>query len=82
MPLTVAKPCLPTPSPGDTKHTADVDDAHAAVMQWLAPTVAVGVASRLPKPSPDTVTLHPAVDAWFIWSTKLTTGAAETRQQT
>ena len=52
-----------------------MDDAHVAVRQWLNPIIEVGVALSPPKPSPDTVTLQPAVDAPFISLAKLTTGA-------
>jgi hypothetical protein len=76
MALTVAKPTFATPSPLAWLHTTDVDEAHAADGQWLSPIVDVGVASRPPKPSPDIVTLHPAVDAPLSFFSKLTTGAS------
>ena len=76
IPLTVAVPTFSTPSPLVSLHTSDVDDAHVAVRQWLSPIIDVGVASRPPKLSPDTVTLQPAVEAPFISFSKLTIGAA------
>ena len=74
--LTVATTILPTPSPLADRHTTDVVDAHADVGQWLSPIVDVGVASEYPKSSPETVTLHPSVEAALSSLRKLTTGAA------
>jgi hypothetical protein len=76
MALTLAVPAFATPSPPAWLHTTDVDEAHVAVRQWLSPIVDVGVASRPPKLSPDTVTLHPAVEAPLSSLSKLTTGAS------
>jgi hypothetical protein len=72
---TVAAASFATPSPGVVKQMTDVDDAHAAVAQLDMPSRDDGVASSEPKSSPDTVTLHPVVDAALASPTKLTTGA-------
>ena len=72
---TVATESFSGPSPGARKQTTDVDEAHVAVRQLDRPSCDEGVASRDPKPSPDTVTLHPALVTAFFSPTKLTTGA-------
>ena len=74
-PATVARTSWRVPSPRCSMHTIDVVDAHAAVLQLLAPTVAVGVVALSPKLSPLTVTLYPAVTAALASATKLTAGA-------
>jgi hypothetical protein len=40
-----------------------VDDTHDEVRQLLNPSRLLGVASSVPKLTPDTVTLHPALVA-------------------
>ena len=77
----VATASFPDPSPGASEHTTEVDDAHAAVRQLDRPRRDEGVASRDPKPSPDIVTLHPALVAAFFSPTKLTTGAGKLQQR-
>ena len=69
------------PSPGAGTHTADVDDAHAAVRELVVPNRDVGVTSMVPKSRPDTVTPHPAVDTAFSSPKKLTTGAWRIQKQ-
>jgi len=66
-----------TPCPPIGRQTTDVDDAHDDVPQLLSPRRLLGVASRAPKLTPDTVTLQPTVVATLKESTKLTTGAVE-----
>jgi hypothetical protein len=72
---TVAAVSLEAPWPPDGRHATDVADAQAAVKQLLNPNTLLGVASRKPKFSPDTVTVHETVVAAFALSRKLTTGA-------
>ena len=64
------------PAPAASKHRTDDDDAHADVAHCVVPNRIDGVASREPKLSPETVTLHPPEETPFSSSTKLTDGAS------
>ena len=74
--LTATSEAPPVLTPMTAEQMTDVRDAHAAVLQTMAASDPLAVASLLAKLTPVTVRSPPDVNAVLQGATKLTIGAA------